>query len=72
MVRFNIMRLYLYDVDKGFLYKLSYKSRVEKLLQVHPNWRNADEYEMVKVKEYFAKYGQVVASDGEETCRATY
>jgi len=71
-VIFKIMKFYLYDVDKGFLYKLSLKSRVEKLLKLHPNWRDADEDEMKQVKEYFKKYGQVVASDATNTVRATY
>ncbi len=66
------MKLYLYDVDKGFLYKLSWKSRIEKLLKLHPNWRYANEDEMEQVKEYFKKHGQVVASDATNTVRATY
>ena len=69
---FRIMKLYLYDVDNGFLYKLSWKSRVEKLLELHPNWRDVGDDEMKQVKEYFKKYGQVVASDGTKTVRATY
>ena len=66
------MKLYLYDIEKGFLYKLSWKKKVEKLLKLHPNWRDANEDEMDEVKEYFKKYGQVVASDGTNTVRATY
>lgn len=66
------MKLYLYDLEKGFLYKLSYKSKVKKLLELHPNWRYADEDEMKHVKDYFKKHGQLVASDGTNTVRATY
>jgi hypothetical protein len=66
------MKLFLYELNRGALYKLSYKSRVEKLLQLYPNWRDAEDEEMDNVKAYFVKYGNVVASDAELTVRATY
>ena len=45
------MKLYLYDVNVGFLYRLTGKSRVEKLLQLYPEWRNAEDDEMHEVKK---------------------
>ena len=66
------MKLFLYELNSGELYKLSSKSRVEKLLRLHPKWRDAEDEEMDKVKAYFKKYGNVVASDAELTVRATY
>jgi hypothetical protein len=64
--------LYLYNLNNGFLYRLTNPTKLKRLLSLYPNWRNLDEDEMEIVKNYFAKYGKIVASDGDETIRATY
>ena len=67
--------LYLYDATKGFLYRLS-GTYVKSFLKKFPNWREEDgddvnEY-LFEVKNYFSKYGKVVATDKDKNVRATF
>ena len=67
--------LYLYDVTKGFLYRLS-GTYVKSFLKKFPNWREEDgdgfnDY-LEEVKGYFAKYGKVIATDRDKNVRATF
>jgi hypothetical protein len=67
------MRLYFVDLTDSRLYRIG-GAKAKRFLLIHPNWNklNADDEELIKVRLYFIKTGDLVASASVGNIMATY